>query len=303
VADAVIRTREIIKVYNGRAVVNGVSMTLARGEIYGFVGNNGAGKTTLIRMLTGLAQPTSGTMELFGGGDARSIAAARKKMGSVIDSPAVYKNMSAEENLKMRAYTLGIKPDFAEVLGTVGLGGVGNKLASNFSMGMKQRLGIAMALLGNPELLILDEPINGLDPEGIVEFREFLKYINRTRGITILISSHVLGELHKVATAYGIIRDGILVAEFPKSALDAFIRPYIRIAVDNPVAARNALTDGGINRTDILHNNVIRVFERIDDIPFLVQTLKAAGVLTLSIESVTDDSEAFLVSLMGGIRY
>lgn len=217
--DYVLKTEHLTKVYGKQKAVNQVSMRVKKGAIYGFIGKNGAGKTTFMKMVAGLAPQTEGTIELFGSKDLEN---QRKRIGSLIENPGVYANMTARENLEVIRRSFGIpeKQTVDDTLAFVGLAGNNKKKVKNFSMGMKQRLGLAISLLGNPDFLILDEPMNGLDPEGIKEIRELLLKLNRERGITILISSHILGELSKMATHYGIIKDGILVEEFEAAGQD-----------------------------------------------------------------------------------
>lgn len=217
--DYVLKTEHLTKVYGKQKALNQVSMRVKKGAIYGFIGKNGAGKTTFMKMVAGLAPQTEGTIELFGSKDLEN---QRKRIGSLIENPGVYANMTARENLEVIRRSFGIpeKQTVDDTLAFVGLAGNNKKKVKNFSMGMKQRLGLAISLLGNPDFLILDEPMNGLDPEGIKEIRELLLKLNRERGITILISSHILGELSKMATHYGIIKDGILVEEFEAAGQD-----------------------------------------------------------------------------------
>ena len=205
--DYVIETKALTKKYGERAVVNQVSVHVKKGDIYGLIGKNGAGKTTLMRLILGLAVPTSGEVILFGG---EKPASARKKIGSLVEAPALYKNETAYENMKRFSYLAPTSDDeIKRLLEFVGLGDTGTKKAGAFSLGMKQRLGIAIALLGDPEILILDEPINGLDPAGIREIRNTITELNE-KGITFMISSHILDELGKIATNYGIVNDGVL---------------------------------------------------------------------------------------------
>ena len=214
----ILKTDQLTKKYGRRPVVENVSMTIQQGDIYGFIGKNGAGKTTLIRMVTGLAKPDNGSISLFGGQD---LLKGRMKIGTVIEFPAFYPGMTARENLIAQAKLQGIT-DFSEsdnILQLVGLYEAEHKKCKNFSLGMKQRLSIALALIGEPELLILDEPTNGLDPEGIKEIRELILKLNQERHITVLISSHILGELSKFATKYGIIHHGKLIEEFTEQQL------------------------------------------------------------------------------------
>lgn len=213
----ILRTNHVTKRYGSRPVVSDLSMTIHKGDIYGFIGKNGAGKTTLIRMITGLAAPSDGNMLLFGKPD---LLEGRKKIGTVIESPAFYPGMTARENLTAQCRLQGEdSAQVDEILALVGLDDTGKKKARNFSLGMRQRLAIAIALIGTPELLILDEPTNGLDPEGIKEIRELILKLNKEKDITVLISSHILGELSKFATRYGIIHQGRLIEEFTEDEL------------------------------------------------------------------------------------
>lgn len=214
----ILRTNHLTKSYHNRPVVNDLSMTIHKGDIYGFIGKNGAGKTTLIRMITGLAAPNSGDILLFGSPDLR---AGRSSIGTVIESPALYPNMTARENLIVQCKLQGVTDDSQAdtILTLVGLADTGRKKSKDFSLGMRQRLAIAIALIGDPKFLILDEPTNGLDPEGIKEIRELILKLNQKRKITVLICSHILGELSKLATRYGIIDHGKLIEEFSEEQL------------------------------------------------------------------------------------
>ncbi|HPM08031.1 MAG TPA: ATP-binding cassette domain-containing protein, partial [Bacilli bacterium] len=205
-SDIVVETKGLTKKYGTTLALNNVSISVHRGEIYGFVGRNGAGKTTLIRVLTGIANPTSGSFTLLGAATKNEQKEARKHIAAMVETPALYMNMTAHDNLRTTLILKGLKDEslIRSRLEEVGLSDViaSSKKAKDFSLGMKQRLGIAMALLGDPELLILDEPTNGLDPEGIREMRELLVNINKSRNITMIISSHILGELSKLATRF-----------------------------------------------------------------------------------------------------
>lgn len=220
----VLQTFDVSKRYKNRTVLNHVNMKVEKGDIYGFVGENGSGKTTIIRLITGLIHPNSGSFSLFGiSNQSPDILEARKRLGAIVESPSIYLNFSAKENLMMQGQILGVfdQEKMKEALSLVGLIDLWNdkKKAGNFSLGMRQRLGVAMVLLGNPEFIILDEPMNGLDPAGIVEIRELILRLNRESGITFLISSHILTELSLVATKYGIISHGNLVCEITSEQL------------------------------------------------------------------------------------
>ena len=214
----ILRTNQLTKRYAHRTVVDHLSMTIHEGDIYGFIGKNGAGKTTLIRMITGLAAPDDGTILMFGSPD---LPEGRKFTGTVIESPALYPGMTAKENLLAQYKLQGIRNESQadSILTLVGLDDAGTKKAKDFSLGMRQRLAIGIALIGNPKFLILDEPTNGLDPEGIKEIRDLILRLNHDRKITVLISSHILGELSKFATRYGIIHQGKLIDEFTEEQL------------------------------------------------------------------------------------
>ena len=246
--EIVLRTEDLTKRFREKIAVNGVNMTIGRGDIYGFIGKNGAGKTTTMKLILGLNFPDEGKIELFGGEPRER---ARKKIGSLIEAPGLYKNCTAYENMKrFSILSGGTDTDIRKYLDLVGLGNTGNKKAGAFSLGMRQRLGIAIALLGEPQLLILDEPTNGLDPEGIKEIRDIILRLNKERGVTFLISSHLLDELAKVVTRYGIISDGILLEEVTAAELERRSRSGLKIVVDNVAKALSVL-EGRIARSDI----------------------------------------------------
>lgn len=208
-SEYILRTDELTKTYKNYAAVNKVNLNVKKGDIYGFIGQNGAGKSTMLRLVTGLGFPDSGTLEIFGENADKRLNDAQKRIGAIIENPALFLNMTAEQNLEVHRLQKGIpgKQCIADTLKLVELENTGNKKVKNFSLGMKQRLGLATALLGDPEFLILDEPTNGLDPIGIVELRELIQKLNREKGLTVLISSHILSELYQLATTYGIIHE------------------------------------------------------------------------------------------------
>ncbi|MBZ2174294.1 ATP-binding cassette domain-containing protein [Schnuerera sp. xch1] len=278
-------------------------MKIKKGDIYGFIGRNGAGKTTTIRMITGLVTPTKGEIELFSQKGEKNIKAGRPRLGSIIEHPALYPDFTAFENMKLRGKLLGIpdKKVINSILGTVGLSDVGKKKVKNFSLGMRQRLGLALALLGNPDFLILDEPINGLDPEGIVEMRKLLKKLNEEQGITILISSHILGELSKLATRYGVINNGTLVEEFTDKELQLKCRKYLSLKVSDSAKTSFVLED--IFKTtnyEVLPDNIIKVYNLLDMSGEICLELAKNDVKIYSIESKGDDLEEYFMKLMGG---
>ena len=234
--DYVLTTDKLVKSYRGFKALDGLDMHIPKGAIYGFVGKNGAGKTTLIRLICGLQEPSAGGFTLYGiPNRRRDIAKARRRMGAVVETPSFYPDMSALENLKQQSLILGL-PSFTgleELLELVGLEDTGRKKARNFSLGMRQRLGIALALVGDPDFLVLDEPVNGLDPQGIVEIRELILKLNREQQITVLISSHILDELSRLATHYGIIDRGRMVKELSAGELEAACRKCVRLEVSD----------------------------------------------------------------------
>ena len=237
--ETVLKCLNLRKEFKGKPAVDGINLTVEKGDIYGFIGKNGAGKTTAMRLIVGTAMPTSGAIELFGG---IPLSEARQKIGSLIEEPGLYKKCSAFENMKRFAILTGSTDDeIRENLELVGLADTGKKKAGEFSLGMRQRLGLAIALLGKPEFLVLDEPVNGLDPEGIKIIRDIILKLNRERGITFLISSHLLDELSKVATRYGIIDRGVLVEEITKEELEDKCRSGLKIVVDDVQKAAEVL--------------------------------------------------------------
>ncbi|MGN0356203.1 MAG: ABC transporter ATP-binding protein, partial [Muricoprocola sp.] len=233
--DTVVQTKDLCKAFGSHLAVDHICTTIHKGDIYGLIGENGAGKTTFMRMICGLANPTSGSFTLFGSSD---LETQRHKMGCTIENPALYPAMTAQENLEVYCHLMGIEDSHAipDMLEFVGLHNV-RKKTKDFSLGMKQRLMIAIALLGKPELLILDEPMNGLDPYGIKEVRDLLVKLNQEKHLTIIISSHILDELSKIATRYGIIHNGKMVDEFSKEELEARCCQNLKFIVDEPEMA------------------------------------------------------------------
>ena len=218
----ILQTQKLCKKYGKFKALNDLTINVPKGSIYGMVGRNGAGKTTLIRVITGLNNPTSGEFSLFGvKNNDRKLLETRRKMGAVVETPSLHPEMSAKDNLIQQTKALGISDEkLDDILKLVGLANTGKKKAKNFSLGMRQRLGIAFSLVGDPEFLVLDEPINGLDPQGIIEVREMIMRLNQEKGITILISSHILDELSRLATHYGFIEHGHVIKEMSAEELD-----------------------------------------------------------------------------------
>ena len=299
--DFVFQAEGLTKRYGNFQALDGLSMHVQEGAIYGFVGRNGAGKTTLIRLLCGLQEPSSGSFTLFGiPGGSRDMADARRRIGAVVETPALYTDMTAEDNLRQQCLILGL-PSFGgipDLLKLVGLENTGRKKVRHFSLGMKQRLGIALALSGDPDLLVLDEPANGLDPQGIVEIRELILKLNRERQVTFLISSHILDELSRLATHYGIIDHGRMVRELSAEELEAECRKCVRMEVsDTSVLAR--VLDGLHLDYKILSDTTADVYARVS-VTELALALSAENCQVLSMQEKDQNLEGYFLSLVGG---
>lgn len=300
----VLKTYNITKKYGEQLAVDNVNMTIKKGDIYGFIGQNGAGKTTLIRLITGLIHKSSGEIELLGVNEENELNKARTMVGSLIESPSLYTNMTARENLEVSRLVRNIpgKKCIDEVLELVGLKDVEKKKVKNFSLGMRQRLGIANALMGNPKLLILDEPINGLDPMGIVEIRELLKKINKEKDMTILISSHILSELSELATTYGIISNGKLIEEITAKQLSEKCRQYIDLKVDDTARAVILLErELGISDYEVLEDSNIKVFSNLDNVGEVNSLLSRSGIIVESISVKGENLEEYFMNKVGGV--
>lgn len=297
--DYVLETKSLLKSYRHVEALSGVDMHVPKDSIYGLVGRNGAGKTTLMRVVAGMQKENGGTYLLFGvDKNSREIKKERKRVGAMIESPAIFHDLLAEDNLKMQYRILGL-PSFdtiPEILSTVGLENTGNKKAGSFSFGMKQRLGIAMAIAGNPDLLILDEPINGLDPEAIVEMRELILRLNREMNMTIIVSSHILDELAKVATYYGFIDSGRMVKEVSAVDMEKECRKALRIKVESIEKAAIALTSLG-NDYSVIDDNTLDIFGDIG-IKEVLDVLSGAGIK--DIEKRNENLEGYFINTMGG---
>lgn len=302
--DVILKTYNITKKYGNQIAVNNVNMTIKKGEIYGFIGQNGAGKTTLIRLITGLIHKTNGDIELLGASSENELNKARTMIGSLIETPSFYNNMTARENLEVSRRIRNIPGNKCvdEVLELVGLKNIEKKKVKNFSLGMKQRLGIANAIMGNPRLLILDEPINGLDPMGIVEIRELLKKINKEKDMTILISSHILSELSELATTYGIISNGKLIEEITSQELKEKCRKYIDLKVDDTSRAVIILERKlGIDDYQVLANKKIKVFSNLDNVGEVNSILSNSGIIVESIGVKGENLEEYFMNVIGGV--
>ncbi|MCR5304943.1 MAG: ATP-binding cassette domain-containing protein [Oscillospiraceae bacterium] len=301
--ETILTVNQIKKRYRKAYALNGISMHIPKGSIYGFVGRNGAGKTTMIRIICGLQEPTEGDYTLYGiNSSDRGISRVRRRMGAVVERPAFYTDMTARQNLEMQYSILGLptKDGIDELLRLVGLADTGSKKARNFSLGMKQRLGIAIALCGGPDFLVLDEPVNGLDPQGIVEIREMILKLNREKHITVLISSHILDELSKLATHYGFIEKGQIVEEISAEELEKKSRKYIRLRVSDTEklarAAEHLETD-----YEIISGTEANIYTKLS-VTKLTEALSAEGCELFSISEHEESLENYFINLIGGTK-
>ena len=295
----VVEINNLCKTYKDTKAVAHVNMTIKKGDIYGFIGRNGAGKSTTLKMIVGLIFPTSGQIKLFG--ESRNKFTDRR-IGSLIENPGLYPNLSAYDNMELKAIALGLKDKekIIELLNLVKLDYKSKKIVKKFSLGMKQRLAIALALLGNPDLLILDEPINGLDPEGIRQIREVIQYLNENKKMTIIISSHILGELSKIATRYGIIRDGQMIEEISAKELDQKCRDYLLLKVEHVEKAIPLLeNDLGIYDYIVHENNEIRIYDNIESSKINL-VLTKHNIKINQIYYQKQDLESYFLEKIGG---
>lgn len=295
-----LKTNNLTKTYGEATVVNKVNITVKKGDIYGLIGRNGAGKSTLMKMVGGLVKPTAGDFKLFDGESEIKVAG---RIGCMIEDPALYPDMSARDNLLYYNKLLGItdNSNIDEILELVGLENVGKKKTKAFSLGMKQRLSIGIALMGYPDFLLLDEPVNGLDPAGIVEIRNLILKLNRERNITILISSHILEELSKVATRYGIIDKGRLVEEFTTEELNEKCRKCIVVkSFDIKKTAYILENEFGSLEFKITDETTICVYDKVDELPKLNKMLVNADIDVQGIYVQGQNLESYFMERMGG---
>lgn len=300
----VLQTNALTKQYWHFKALSNLTMNVPKGSIYGLVGKNGAGKTTLIRIICGLQSPTSGSYTLYDTDcSAPLILKARRRIGAVVETPSIYLDMTAKENLRQQYLILG-RPSYDgidELLALVGLSDTGSKKAKNFSLGMRQRLGIAIALAGNPDFLVLDEPVNGLDPEGIVEIRELILKLNREQQITVLISSHILDELSRLATHYGFIDAGHMVKEISAADLEAACRKCVHVKVSHTTALSHVL-DALSLEYRILSDTEADIYGEIS-VRELVLRLKDAGCELYSMQEQDENLESYYIRLIGGEQH
>lgn len=297
----VLETEHLCKQYGRFQALGGLSMHVPKGSIYGFVGKNGAGKTTLIRLICGLQEPTEGNYRLYGiQSGQNAIREARRRMGAVVETPSIYQDMTALENIRQQYQILGrpTEAGIPELLELVGLSDTGRKKAKHFSLGMRQRLGIAVALAGDPDFLVLDEPVNGLDPQGIVEMRELILRLNRERSITVLISSHILDELSRLATHYGFIDSGRMVREISAGELEAACRKCIRLEVSDTLALPRVLDAKGLEYK-ILSDTQADVYGQVP-VTELTMALMEQGCTVKSMQEMDESLESYYINLVGG---
>lgn len=302
----IIETKDLTKVYSNRVVVNKINMHVKQGDIYGFVGENGSGKTTIMRLLTGLAEPNGGSFSLFGVNNKNSeIYKVRKKLSAIVETTSLVPTMTARENIIFQELYLGIKlteEERLEYLRKVHLEEVGNKKVRNFSLGMKQRLGIALALINKPSLMLLDEPMNGLDPQGIAELRDLLIELNKNDHITVLISSHILSELEKIATTYGFISHGKLLEEISVEELQSKCRKSLQIKVEhNGKSIENIVKILNLKDYKILPNGEIIIYDEVD-VGKAVNDIYQQGIKILAINSSDENVEDYYLNLIRGVK-
>lgn len=293
----------LTKRYGRQNAVDNLSLNIEKGSIYGLIGRNGAGKTTFMKMISGLAKPTSGDIRLFGR-DSGESSTQQSRIGALIEAPGIYDDMTAFDNMKMKAIAMGVynKEKINELLTLVGLADTGKKKAGKFSLGMKQRLGIAMSMIGTPDLLILDEPINGLDPQGIIEIRNVIAKLNREYEITIIISSHILDELARIATHYAIINEGRLVLELPKDELLAKCTECIEIKSDAIKEVCVVLEEMGFRDYEVYEDGAMRVNNCCDKVGEINMELTKRGITIRSISVKQESLEEFFVNITGGAK-
>ena len=303
--DTVLATKGLTKRYGSHLAVDRAELQVEKGQIYGLVGRNGAGKTTIIRMITGQTTPTAGEISLFGA-TGKDLLKLRARTGVMVETPSFYPYLTARQNLEYYRIQRGIpgKGTVDQVLEETDLADTGKKVFKNFSLGMKQRLGLALALMNRPDFLLLDEPINGLDPEGIVEFRNLLLKLNRERQTTILISSHILPELANLATCYGFIDKGVMLEQISARDLQEKCRACIEVQVEDASAAALVLEQKlGTRDYEVLPGNILRLYSFLDQPQTVSRVLVEGGAALLSIESRGANLEDYFLSMIGGVRH
>ena len=297
----ILTTDNLTKIYGEKHAADAVSLHIKKGDVYGLIGRNGAGKTTVLKMICGLSCPTSGSVT-FDGKTGPALARERHKIGSLIETPGLFPKLSAYQNVKLKCIAAGKNNDeyIKSLLKQVGLENVGKKHARSFSLGMKQRLGIALALVGEPDFIVLDEPINGLDPQGIAEMREIIRGLSKDRGMTVIVSSHILDELAKVADSFGIINNGKLIDEFTSEELQLRCGKHILLKAGDAQAACKVLAENGINEYEVLESGSIQINEKVEDTSKLNAALVGAGVPVYELSLVQRTLEQYYLNKTGG---
>ena len=300
-SDNILITNNLTKRYGNKNAADKINIHVNKGEIYGLIGRNGAGKTTILKMLSGLSTPTDGSYSILGK-TGKDLASVRSKVGTLIENPGLYPNLSAYDNLKLKCIIMDRNEDeyINELLNLVGLQDTGKKVSKNFSMGMKQRLGIALALIGDPEIIILDEPINGLDPQGIAEMRDILTTLSKEKGFTIIISSHILDELAKIADAYGIIHDGKLLVEMTAEELKEKCGEYTILKTDNNEKTADILKKFDITDFSQIDDETIHINVKMNHKGKIIQELVISGVDIREIAERRITLEQYYLGLTGG---
>ena len=297
----ILTTDNLTKIYGDKRAADAISLHIKKGDVYGLIGRNGAGKTTVLKMICGLSCPSSGSVT-FEGKKGSALSSEMHKIGSLIESPGLFLKMSAYQNLKIKCILCGKNNDeyIKSLLRQVGLESVAKKQVQGFSLGMKQRLGIALALVGDPEFIVLDEPINGLDPQGIAEMREIIHKLSKEQGMTVIVSSHILDELAKVANAFGIINDGKLIDEFTSEQLEERCGKYVLLKTGDPEKTKEVLFANGIQSYSVYENGDIRINEEIEDTSKIVAALVAADVPVYEIALIQSTLEEYYLNRTGG---
>ena len=301
--DIIVDVKKLSKRYGKQNALDDVSFNIKRGSIVGLIGPNGAGKTTIMKTMGGLVFPTGGTLELYGASDEKGLNMARRRMSFMIETPYEKAGMTARENLEKQRLQKGIpdKNRIDEVLELVKLSDTGKKKVKNFSLGMRQRLGLANALMAKPELMILDEPINGLDPEGIIEIRELFKSLNREQNITLVISSHILSELSLICTDYIFINKGKIKGCLTADELKAACSEYYHIDTDDNERACAVLQNTcGVQRLEVLEDGSIRIFDRLDEIRMISKALYENGIIPVTLNRNEINLEDYYMKMVQG---
>ena len=300
----ILETYNLEKKYQNFKALSNLSIHVEKGSIYGLIGKNGAGKTTLMRLICGLQKPSNGSYKIYGiPYDDKKIIEMRRKMGAIIESPSVYLDMTAEENLKEQYKIIGLPFNLEwlnEILKLVGLDKVGKKKVKKFSLGMRQRLGIAIALIGNPNFLILDEPINGLDPEGIIEVRELILKLNKEKGITFLISSHYLDELSKIATHYGFLNNGQIIQEITSDKVKENCKKRLEINVSNMKEGIKYLEENNLSY-EVLSEHLINIYSKVNITEIMI-ALSQRNCIVNEFHEKEETLEDYYINLIGGIN-